>query len=786
MRDIRTQIVLGSALIGSGLVLYAASPAVSRPVVKTAKAPARSGKLTGKGGPAAFDGVVAPLLVKYCGSCHAGSQATAGVDVTRFKDEASVQKERTVWEKIARNLESQHMPPKNMPQPAKAERERLVGWIDGKLADCNLKDPGRVTLRRLNRAEYNNTIRDLVGVAFKPAEDFPSDDVGYGFDNIGDVLSLSPLLMEKYVAAAEKIVHAAIVTGDSVPAARFEAERLTETGGQGAVDGDVRILYSNGEVSASFAFPKDGEYLLRARAYGQQAGDEPAKMTFKLDGKDLQTVDVPAVQDSPQVYETKLQVQAGKRQVAVAFINDIYMQRQRRDRNLVVDYLEVAGPLNAGPKELPESHKRIFIVQPTAGKEDEAARKILQSFAHRAYRRSPTTMEVDRLVRVYQLARKQGDSFERGIQLGVEAALVSPNFLFRVELNRSGSDPKKATRLDDYELASRLSYFLWSSMPDDELFVLAARGKLHNDAVLESQVRRMLKDPKSEALVENFAGQWLQLRNLDTINPDPKTFPQFNDALRAAMREETNRFFQAVMREDRSILDLLDGKFTYLNEPLAKLYGIPNVTGKEFRRVDLDGVQRGGILTQASILTITSNPTRTSPVKRGKWIMEQVLGTPPPPPPPDVPELKDGKDAQLTGSLRQRLEQHRKDPGCASCHSRMDPLGFALENYDAIGAWRDKDGQHAIDPSGTMPDGRSFKNSAELKAILKQDREAFARSFTRQLMTFGLGRGLEYYDRCAVDTIAAKAAPKGYKFSVLVTEVVRSDPFRMRRGEETE
>jgi len=780
-------------VLGSCFVLAAQAGPQGAGKASAVKANAVAAKRTGTA-KADFQRDVAPTLKKYCAGCHGEKMAIAGINLAAYPDEASVIKGRAVWENIATNVQTKQMPPKNMPQPTAAERALITSWIGSRLAkvDCGLKDPGRVTMRRLNRAEYSNTIRDLIGIEFQSGDDFPSDDVGYGFDNIGDVLSISPILMEKYLAAAEQIVEKAIVTEAALPTTRFQAERMPkETGGAGVLGESWRLLVSSGEVNAQFEFPKDGEYLLRARAWGQQAGPDPARMTFRLDGKDITTVDVPAVESEPKVYETKVQAQAGKRPLAVYFANDFYDPKSRdpknRDRNLAVDYIEVVGPLDQKPGALPESHKRIFIVQPAKDASRDAkldaARKILTSFARRAYRRPVKPQEVERMVRYVDMAQKEGDSFEKGIQLAVQSILVSPHFLFRVEVDANPHNAKVSRPLNDYELATRLSYFLWSSMPDDELLSLAAQGALRDPKALEAQARRMLKDKKSRALVKNFGGQWLTLRNLQNVNPDPARYPGFNNELRAAMLAETELFFRSVVNEDRSVLDFIDANYTFLNERLAKHYGIEGVAGDDFRRVALTGDQRGGLLTQASILTVTSNPTRTSPVKRGKWVLEQMLGTPPPPPPPDVPELKEDKDTKLVGSLRERMEQHRKDPGCASCHSRMDPIGFGFENFDAVGAWRTKEGEFAIDPSGTLPGGQSFQGPAELKKILKGQSKLFVKNLTNQMMTYALGRGLEYYDKCAADEIARTVSLKGNRFSAVVTEIVKSQPFRMRRGD---
>jgi len=585
---------------------------------------------------------VAPLVNRYCGKCHGPTKPKGGVALTAFTDETSVLKKRSVWEQVADILRSGDMPPPGKPRPSADELDTINAWLDAVVfqMDCNArKDPGRVTIRRLNRAEYNNTIRDLVGISFQPADDFPQDDVGYGFDNIGDVLSLPPLLMEKYLAAAEKITEKALSS--------------------------------------------------------------------------------------------------------------------------------------------PEARKRVFIV-PTQN--EESARQILERFASRAYRRSLRGDELRRLMRFVEMAEKNRDGFETGIGLAMQAVLVSPHFLFRVEIDPKPDDPKAIHPISHYELASRLSYFLWSSMPDDELFELARKKTLREPDVLEKQVRRMLKDSRARALVDNFAGQWLQTRNLRDFKPDPDLFPSFDDKLRSSMLRETELFFENVLREDRSILDFIDADYTFVNERLAKHYGLSGVKGEQFRRVSLTGTPRGGILTQAAVLAVTSNPTRTSPVKRGKWILDNILGTPPPPPPPGVEELKDDKQAELSGSLRQRMEQHRANPSCASCHQRMDPLGFGFENFDAIGAWRSREGKHAIDPAGTLPNGQSFQGPSELRAILKTRQDAFARCLGEKLLTYALGRGVERYDRCALDDMVKGAAKDNYKFSRLVIEIVKSDPFQKRRG----
>ena len=432
---------------------------------------------------------------------------------------------------------------------------------------------------------------------------------------------------------------------------------------------------------------------------------------------------------------------------------------------------------------MPESHKRIVFRKPRGFNDVKTLREILDRLATRAYRRPATAEDVTRLMRMVEVAKRDGERVEDGLRLALQAILISPHFLFRVELDPANSNGTHF--LDDYELASRLSYFLWSSMPDDELFDAVKTGKLRAPGGVEAQAARMLRDPRSHALTKHFAGQWLQLRNLKNIAPDKGMFPAFDEPLRAAMRQETERYFESIVKEDRSILEFLDSDYTFVNDRLAKHYGLPESGNGDFRRVKLPDGRRGGLMGQASILSVTSNPTRTSPVKRGKWVLEQLLGTPPPPPPPGVPDLKDEHGAQLTGTLRQRMEQHRANPNCATCHAKMDPLGFGLENFDAVGAWREKDGPFPIDPSGKLPNGRAFDGPKGLREILRGKDKEFTRCLSEKLLTYALGRGLEEPDRCAVDKIAEGVATDGHKFSRLVAEIVRSDPFRKRKPSPT-
>ncbi|HMJ91224.1 MAG TPA: DUF1592 domain-containing protein [Candidatus Acidoferrum sp.] len=737
-----------------------------------------------------------PVVSEYCNNCHNSEKHKGDVVLDKFTDDATVMADRATWEKVLKNVRSRAMPPEGKPQPTEEQRALLENWLETKLfaIDCENPDPGRVTIRRLNRSEYNHTIRDLVGVDFQPADSFPADDVGYGFDNIGDVLSMPPILLEKYLAAAEKILDAAIIDPNAKPqAARHAAVSLPGTAEGGAYTSKIRALASAGEVFVDYFAPIDGEYGIRARVFQQQVGEGPARMAFRVGGKETRVFDVRVGEQRPETYETTVQMRAGTNRFAVAFVNPLTITNEpdpkakRRDqrvtvrtRRLMVDYLEIVPPAGAH-QTLPESHQRIFICRHSKDHDESCAREVIGQFARRAFRRPVTGDELDRLLKVYGVGKTEGESFERSVQLALQAVLVSPHFLFRGEIVPDPNNPKSVHPVNDFALASRLSYFLWSSTPDDELLHLASRGDLSKPGVIEAQVKRMLKNPKSTAFVENFTGQWLQIRNLWKVTPDTNIFASFTDTLRGDMERETELFFETVMREDRSLLDFIDGNYTFVNERLARHYGMEGVRGEAFQRVAFKDKSRGGVLTHGSVMTITSNPTRTSPVKRGKWVLDNLLGTPPPPPPPDVPDLKDQKE--LTGTLRQKMEMHRVNPNCSSCHERMDPIGFGLENFNAVGVWREKDEELPIDSSGKLPGGEKFNGPSELRNILRQQKDLFARCLTEKMLTYALGRGLEYYDKCALDKITATLAKKDYKFSVLITEIVKSAPFQMRRGD---
>ena len=752
---------------------------------------AAGGSLVRADGPVTLAEHIRPVLEKYCFDCHNEKKHKGDLNMVEFSDHAQLADHRKAWETIAEQLESGDMPPGKKPQPTEEQRELLLKFIDGQLskADCKTdKNPGKVTIRRLNKEEYRNTIHDLLGVDYSP-DDFPNDEVGYGFDNIGDVLSLPPMLMEKLVAAADEIVRKAIVV-DGVPKPFAKRIRGKEFESQNewvsALETGVLGLYREGEGTAAFDAPQRGDYTFRIRAYGELAGPEPPKLALRVNGKDVRVFDVTNAEKS-EVYEVTTALEAGPQKIAVAYLNNYNDStnadpKLRGDRNVFVRDVEIAGPPEPSPA-LPESHKRLITRLPQAGQEHACAMEILGAFAPRAYRRPVETAEVERLAKFVDLAMKNGGTFLEGIQVAVQAALVSPHFLFRWELDPEAVKPGEIRELTDWEVASRLSYFLWSSMPDGELFALAAKGELRKNGNLEKQVARMVQDWHARAFVNNFAGQWLQIRNIWEVGVDPDTFPKWDDTLKGAMKEETERFFEAIMKENRPVTDLLDADFTFLNEKLARWYGIEGVKGDEFQRVTLPkDSPRGGVLTQGSVLLATSTPTRTSPVIRGKWILEQILGTPPPPPPPDVPPLGEQKQVDQTASLRQRFEQHRKAAECAGCHAKMDPLGFALENFDATGKWRDTDGKFPINASGELVNGTTFSGPRELKQVLKSNKN-FVRGLTQKMMIYALGRGLEYYDKCACDAVIAQAAKDGNKFSALVTGIVTSDPFLKRKRE---
>jgi mono/diheme cytochrome c family protein len=748
---------------GLWLMLLAAALAILSGTVSGADAPPAPGGAAKA--EVTFQKDILPFLTNNCFACHGNGKAKADLALDKYKDDLSILNDRKVWENVIHMLQKREMPPEKEPQPSQTDVDKVLAAINGvfdKLDCAGGANAGRVTLRRLNKTEYNNTIRDLVGVDFKPADDFPADDVGYGFDNIGDVLSVSPLLLEKYLEAAEAILDQAILVYEPPKSRKSPV-------------GAIRLpsLITQREVGGMMSFD-EGDYFVRASLGAEQAGSRAVRAMFRVGGKDVQEFEIKAATNQAAVFEAKVRMKPGTERVTVA-LSTRASGSDGNEGKLYVRDIEVEGPFDTTPPQYPPSHVRLM-----AHKEGvpsrEAAREIIARFAAKAFRRPVQPEEVEKCLALFDAAQAEGQRFELCVRTALYRVLVSPHFLFRIELDPPGVAEGTAYPVSEHELASRLSYFLWNSMPDDELMRLAEKGQLRWN--LEVQVRRMLGAPQSGSFLKSFSEQWLTLRKLDLASPDPDIFPAFNKDLRQAMLRESELFFETIAREDRSILDLLQSDFVLVNEPLAALYGVAGVKGKAFVRVKAPP-HRGGVLTMASVLALNSNATRTSPVKRGKFILEEILNTPPPPPPANVPPLEE--DKQLTGTLRQIMEQHRDNALCASCHQKMDPLGFAFENFDAIGAWRDKDiAGFAIDASGVLPGGGSFAGADELKKILQANRGVFLRCVTEKMLTYALGRGLEYYDRCAVNKIMEELERNNHRFSTLVLGIVKSDPFQLR------
>ncbi|EMI20691.1 secreted protein containing DUF1592 [Rhodopirellula maiorica SM1] len=732
---------------------------------------------------AAFRDDLTPLLRTYCFDCH-----DSGSELSLVDDDsaAKMQSNRGLWKRVIAQVQLGSMPPEDGEVMDAATRQRMVTLLDqvANAVNC-VQNPnaGKVVLRRLNRVEYRNTVRDLTGVDYQPAAGFPGDDVGYGFDNIGDVLSLPPILLEKYLDAAETISGETIRT--PLPPRIYEIDvAATAMGGADKYKRGHRItMSSQGSVTLEVDAPFTGQYTLTISASGDQGGDEPVKIKVD-DGRKSQVVDVPS--EKMEKYDVEFRLIRGKRKIEISFINDFYVAG-KIDRNFHLYHVHVSAqeesllPVSVG--ELPAMHKKIIFTRPSSKvSPEQATAQVLAPLASRAFRRPATKSEVWRLTELASQVRADGGSFEESIQVALQAILVSPHFLFKVERHVSPDASGELPLINQYELATRISYFLWSSMPDDELLSLAHQNKLRDRRELLRKVGDMIVDPRANQFIENFAGQWLQLRNLDGVNPDKRQFPEFDDEMRQWMRRETLTFVAAVMRGNLPVTTLLDGKFSYMNEKLAKFYGIKGVSGSDFRKVSLDGTPRGGLLTHASVLTVTSNPTRTSPVKRGKWILDNLLNTPPPPAPPNVPELDKGK---LSGTLRERMEQHRDNPACAACHNMMDPLGFALENFDAIGQWRTRDGGDTIDASGKLPDGTEFSGVDDLRKLLSSQRsEQFVRCLAEKMLIYATGRGTEYYDKCAIDTIVHDLKDNQYRFAYLIVAIIESEPFQRQGSRE--
>ncbi len=755
------------------------------------------------------------LLDKYCVTCHNGQAKTAGLmlDQADLSNIFSGVPGAETWEKVIRRLRAGSMPPPGNPRPGPSESAALIQALETPLdraAEAN-PNPGRFLLHRLNRTEYANSIRDLLGLSVDVSTLLPPDDESYGFDNIADVLGVSPALLEQYVNASQKIARLAVGDMTVGPSAQTYRTRPDLSQDQ-QVDG--LPLGTRGGFLVQHNFPLDADYtikavLVRNSANAPRGLQEPHQIEILIDGERIFQATIGGRQDTDAIaknptaagsmVDARLQIRApikaGPHRLGVTFVKednaevDTILQPFLRTTLDPVDEtglphiasVVVAGPYDAkGPGDTP-SRRRIFICKPT-GPADElpCATKILSTLARRAYRRPPTEGDLKPILAFYESGRKTG-TFESAVERALRLILSDPQFLFRLEHEPSGLAAGSVYRIDDVELASRLSFFLWSSIPDDELLNSAVEGKLKNPAELNRQVRRMLADPRSESLVTNFAAQWLFLRNLRAVTPDPQSFPDFDDNLRQSMRRETEMFVDSIVREDRSILDFLNADYTFIDQRLARLYGIPNVYGSRFRRVQIEDPSRRGLLGQGSILAVTSYTTRTSPVLRGKWILTNILGTPPPPPPPNTPPLKENGEGGKPLSVRERMEQHRKNPACAGCHAIMDPLGFALENFDAVGQWRatSEDGVR-IDASGVLLDGVKVEGPVGLRETLLSHPDQFASTLAEKLLTFALGRGLDYNDAPAVRKIAAQAAAGDYRFSSLILGIAQSTPFQMK------
>jgi mono/diheme cytochrome c family protein len=731
------------------------------------------------------------MIGRYCLNCHNDTLKPGGLSLIGLHLTGAGTDAKT-WEKVLRKVRTGEMPPLGMPKPDEASRSAFVTWLETELDRAALAkpNPGTPSIHRLNRAEYSNAVRDLLALDLDHSSSLPGDDSGYGFDNIGDVLTVSPLHMEKYMATARRVSRLALGTVKLSPS----IEKFTAGRGSAGEAGDELPLSVRGGILVRRHFPVDAEYSFLVRVRGNPDPEmPPPQLDFRLDGTRIKLFDVNiSLAEEAQYtrnYEIRLPLKAGMHVVGAGFLSE-YTKSEgssvaRRGADpapitpVSVDHILVGGPFNpTGPGDT-DSRKRIFICRPGSGEPEETcAKKILASLSRRAYRRPVGETDLAPLMKLFATGRKDGGSFDSGIETALRAILVSPSFLFRVEHSPRGSAPGSIHRAGDLELASRLSFFLWSSIPDEELLRLAEQGKLR--PVLNQQVSRMLADPKSKALVDNFAGQWLQLRNVANWRPDPDKYKEFDDSLRVAMQRETELFFEHIVREDRSVLEFLNADYSFLNERLARHYGIPGVRGSYYRRVASSGEERGGILTHGSILTVSSYPTRTSPVLRGKWILENILGAPPPPPPPNAGVLAD--NSTITAKdLRAALEKHRANASCAACHARLDPLGFALENYDAVGKYRTSEGGSDIDASASLPGGATFRGAGGLKKVLIERHDEFVECLAEKLLTYALGRGLEHFDLPAVRQIRREAARNDYRFSSLAFAVVNSVPFQMRR-----
>lgn len=760
--------------------------------------------------PSAAGGGHAETVRTYCVTCHNQRLRTASLALDNV-DVSAPATAPAVWEKVIRKLRTRTMPPIGSRRPDDARYDALASWLETSLerAATDRPDPGRPELARLNRVQYHRVIRDLLGLDVNVAELLPADDSAFGFDNIGDALTVSPVLLESYLNAARKISRLAL-GNPSTPVSSVTYRTAADLVQSGHLDG--LPPGTRGGLVAQHHFPVDAEYEIRVRLArttlnAVRGVDEEQQVELALDGGRVELFSVGGTGYSKVIgrndqsggqglskafaadehLRVRVPVKAGSRELVATFVAKPSVYAESAPRTLAaVDRIIVSGPYAPAGSDAAagdtDVRRRIFVCRPTtAAQEAPCARRILSRLARLAYRRPLAQADVEDLLRFFREGRRDG-TFDAGIELGLRRMLASPQFVFRLEDEPPSTPAGQVYRLDDVALASRLSFFLWSSLPDDELLTLAERGRLRDRTVLGQQVRRMLADPRADALVTQFAGQWLLTRNVNNLRPNPAEFPDFDDNLRQAFRTETELLLADVMRSDKSVLELLTADYTFVNERLARHYGWPGIYGEQFRRVKVPDEHRRGLLGHGSILSVTSYATRTSPVLRGKWILENLLGAPPPAPPPDVPELKDDPDA-ATLSMRERMAQHRQNPVCASCHARMDPLGFALEHFDAVGKWRSTgDDRTPIDASGTLPDGTPFNGPADLRQALAARPAVFINALAEKLLTFAIGRGLDHYDGPAVRAIVQASAERGFVWSSLVDGVIASTPFTMKRA----
>ena len=739
--------------------------------------------------PLSYSHDVKPLLEKYCVDCHGAPKPSGGLDLEAIGTEAEALQQAWIWRAVRSRLGSATMPPPNSPAPATCEKQLLESWANEALGRCDSNlSPGPVGLHRLNRDEYDNSLRDILQDQTKPAQNFPFDEIGYGFDNNAALLSLAPILFERVSDAAESAAARAVTRAPDLSPITFSVlgTELKREGSAGKIMPDgAQLLYDGGSLSTSVWSGVAADYRLKLALYQEKAGTEDARALVRVNEQDQRTITVSALAASPQQEELLIRLSPGLNRLTLSFINDFYDPHNPdpliRDRNLAVLSVKVEGPTQAAPYTPSPIENEILSCDPQAMGAESCAPKILEPLVRRAYRRPARPDELHRLTALTLSAIQAGDSFEQGIRLALEAILSSPYFLFRVEHTAPGS-PGQPTRLDGVSLASRLSYFLWSSAPDERLLSLGEQDRLVDPLVFSGELRRMLDDPKAAKFTENFAGQWLGFRETPNVQLDPVTFPNFDQELATSMKTEAELFMQTLLKENRSVLEVLDSHFTFVDSRLAQHYGWPKPAGTGFERVEIpidDPEARGGVLAQGSFFALTSHPNRTSPVRRGKWILDRLLCQSPPPPPANVPPLPPTQNGTMTA--RELLAHHRANPACASCHTMMDPLGLGLENFDALGLWRAQDGGITLDPAGTLPNGQTFSGPRELKRLLSESAE-FPRCFSEKLMTFALGRGLRHEDQCALEQVTRAAEKKGYALESFIQGVSMSPQFQ--KGEE--